>query len=165
MLKIKINKDQVFEFKQENNQLFLNNQPYNCDINKISNTEYHILHNNKSYRIELITLDKVSKTITLRVNGQTLEADIKDKMDELLEKLGMNKTSSSAIQDIKAPMPGLMIDIKVQEGHEVKIGDPLIILEAMKMENVIKSPREGTIKSIMVKKGQSVEKNQILIKF
>ena len=86
-------------------------------------------------------------------------------MDELLEKLGMNKTSSSAIQDIKAPMPGLMIDIKVQEGHEVKIGDPLIILEAMKMENVIKSPREGTIKSIMVKKGQSVEKNQILIKF
>ena len=83
----------------------------------------------------------------------------------MLEKLGMNKTSAAAVQDIKAPMPGLVIELKVEEGQEIKAGDPLIILEAMKMENIIKSPREGVIKSILVKKGQSVEKNQILIKF
>src|SRR6185437_918339 len=151
MLKIKINKGQVFEFKQEDNQLFLNNQPYQCDISKISDTEYHILHNNKSYRIELIHLDKVLKNVKLKINGQTAEADIKDKMDELLEKLGMNKVSNNVVQDIKAPMPGLVMEIKVEEGQEVKTGDQLLILEAMKMENVLKSPREGTVKSIMIK--------------
>ncbi len=165
MLKIKINKDQVFEFKEENNQLFLNNQLYECDILKISDTEFHILRNNKSYKLELIRLDKVSKTVKLKINGEVVEADIKDKMDELLEKLGMNKPANAAVQDIKAPMPGLVIELKIEEGQEVKAGEPLLILEAMKMENIIKSPREGQIKSILVKKGQSVEKNQILIKF
>jgi len=165
MLKIKINKRQVFEFKQENNQVFLNNELYEYDINKISDTEFHLLKNNKSYRIEVISLDKAAKTIKLKINGETIEAEIKNKLDELLEKLGMNKTSAAAVQDIKAPMPGLVIELKVEEGQEIKAGDPLIILEAMKMENIIKSPREGVIKSILVKKGQSVEKNQILIKF
>jgi biotin carboxyl carrier protein len=62
-------------------------------------------------------------------------------------------------------MPGLIIDLKVNQGDIVKAGDTLLILEAMKMENIIKSTGEGTVKNVKVKKGDSVEKNQVLIEF
>jgi biotin carboxyl carrier protein len=62
-------------------------------------------------------------------------------------------------------MPGLIIDLKVKAGDVVKAGEPLLILEAMKMENILKSSREGVIKNVKVKKGESVEKGQVLLEF
>jgi biotin carboxyl carrier protein len=62
-------------------------------------------------------------------------------------------------------MPGLILDINVTEGELVAEDTPLLILEAMKMENVITSPREGVIKSITVKKGDTVDKKQLLISY
>jgi biotin carboxyl carrier protein len=90
---------------------------------------------------------------------------LQDKFDLLLEKMGMNNTNGGNVISIKAPMPGLIIDLKVKDGDLVKQNDPLIVLEAMKMENVIKSPGDSVVKSVKVKKGESVEKNQILIEF
>jgi biotin carboxyl carrier protein len=77
----------------------------------------------------------------------------------------MNNLQNNSAKEIKAPMPGLIFDIKVKEGDEVKKGDPVLILEAMKMENILKSPGDGTVKKIKIKKGESVEKNQVLIQF
>jgi biotin carboxyl carrier protein len=79
--------------------------------------------------------------------------------------MGMNNGSSGKVNNIKAPMPGLIIDLKVKVGDEVKQNDPLLILEAMKMENIIKSPGDGMVKNVKVKKGESVEKGQVLIEF
>jgi biotin carboxyl carrier protein len=79
--------------------------------------------------------------------------------------MGMTNTSSVKVNNVKAPMPGLIISLKVADGDEVKQGDPLLILEAMKMENILKSPGDGKVKSVKVKMGDSVEKNQILIEF
>jgi len=62
-------------------------------------------------------------------------------------------------------MPGLIIDLKIKAGDTVKSGDQLLILEAMKMENIIKSPGDGIVKFIKVKKGDSVEKGQVLLEF
>jgi biotin carboxyl carrier protein len=62
-------------------------------------------------------------------------------------------------------MPGLIIDLRVKEGDQVKAGDPLLILEAMKMENIIKASGDSIVKSLKVKKGETVEKNQVLIEF
>jgi biotin carboxyl carrier protein len=62
-------------------------------------------------------------------------------------------------------MPGLILSVAVAEGQEVKKGDPLLILEAMKMENVIKAPADATVKVIKVRKGDSVDKNQVLVLF
>ena len=62
-------------------------------------------------------------------------------------------------------MPGLIIDLKIKAGDAVKQGDPLLILEAMKMENILKSPGEGVIKNLKVKKGDHVEKGQVLMEF
>jgi len=69
------------------------------------------------------------------------------------------------MKEIKAPMPGLILDIKVAPGDVVKKGDVLVILEAMKMENSIKSPGDGMVKIVRVGLKQSVEKNQVLIQF
>jgi biotin carboxyl carrier protein len=90
---------------------------------------------------------------------------LKDRFDQLLEQMGMSGAASAKINDIKAPMPGLIVGVSVQPGDVVKKGDAVLILEAMKMENLIKSPGEGTIRAIRVAKGDRVEKNQVLIEF
>jgi len=77
----------------------------------------------------------------------------------------LDSLASKKVNDIKAPMPGMVLNILVTEGQEVKKGDPLIVLEAMKMENILKSPTDGTIKKIAITKGIAVEKNQLLIQF
>jgi biotin carboxyl carrier protein len=73
--------------------------------------------------------------------------------------------TSASVSEIKAPMPGLVLNIMVQEGDEVKKGDNLMILEAMKMENSIKSPIDGTVKNLKVATGDKLEKNQVMITF
>jgi biotin carboxyl carrier protein len=83
----------------------------------------------------------------------------------LLEKMGISAANAGKVNNIKAPMPGLIITLKVAVGDTVKAGDQLLILEAMKMENILKSPGDGVVKKIKVKKGDSVEKNQVLIEF
>ncbi len=77
----------------------------------------------------------------------------------------MDNLNANKINEIKAPMPGLVLDIRVAEGDAVKKGDTILVLEAMKMENSIKSPTDGLVKKISVKKGLAVEKNQVLINF
>ncbi|MNR65826.1 2-oxoglutarate carboxylase large subunit [compost metagenome] len=69
------------------------------------------------------------------------------------------------MKEIKAPMPGLVLNVMVQEGQEVGKGDNLLVLEAMKMENIIKSPDSGIVKKILITKGDKVEKNEVLIQF
>jgi len=90
---------------------------------------------------------------------------LKDRFDLLLEKIGMNSTGAGSLKEIKAPMPGLILDLKVAPGDLVKKGDVVLILEAMKMENSIKSPGDGLVKAVNVSLKQSVEKNQVLIQF
>jgi biotin carboxyl carrier protein len=165
MLKIIANKDKSIEYKEDNGKSYLNNRLFEWNISKMNDGSYHAIHNDKSYRLEIIEADFSAKAITLRVNGRKIELKIKDKFDEVLEKLGINEAAASKINEIKAPMPGLILEVKVKEGDVIKAGDTLLILEAMKMENILKSAGDATIKSIKIKKGDSVEKNQILIQF
>jgi biotin carboxyl carrier protein len=88
-----------------------------------------------------------------------VETPISLKRRRYLEEKG--ETSSSV--SIEAPMPGKIIDILVEEGSEVKEGEPIIILEAMKMQNEIASHVTGVVKSITVKKNDSVMKDDVMI--
>ena len=90
---------------------------------------------------------------------------ITDQYDELLHQLGMDNLTANKISEIKAPMPGLVIRILASEGDQVEKGGNLFVLEAMKMENVIKSVSDVKIKSIKVKAGDKVEKNQVVMVF
>jgi biotin carboxyl carrier protein len=165
MLKAKLSPNKSFDIKLEADEIILNDEKFNWDIREINEKSFHILRNNKSYRAELVTFDPDTKLFQIKINGQKHQIEIKDRYDLLLEKMGMSSLASTKLNDIKAPMPGLILDIKITEGSEVKKGDAIMILEAMKMENILKSPGEGIVKSIKVKKGDSVEKNQVLIQF
>jgi len=106
-----------------------------------------------------------SKTAVILIDGVRYDVELTDKYDELLMDLGMEVGASAKMKTLNAPMPGLVLDIMVESGQEVAQGEPLVILEAMKMENVIKSPGAGVVQKITVTKSQTVEKNEILVEF
>lgn len=124
---------------------------------------FHVLENGRKYEARLKDLDFRRKTIRIEVNGLLYVVRLNDAYDELVEKMGLSATVIHKIKDVRAPMPGLVLDIMVEPGQTVTHGDPLLVLEAMKMENVIKSPGEGTIKQIHVLKGSAVDKGAVLI--
>jgi biotin carboxyl carrier protein len=157
--------NQTFEFTSSEGMTFVDGNLLKWDFVPIEGCHYHILYENKSYRAELVKLDSSSKTVTMKINGNNYTVKLKDKFDLLLEKMGIASGNSNKINHIKAPMPGLIIDLKVKAGDEVKTRDALLILEAMKMENILKSPGDGTVKNVRVKKGDSVEKGHILVEF
>lgn len=155
----------VFEIIPDKNGFTVNGQPVAWDCAATADGHFHILWKHKSYRAEIIKADKDNKTFIIRINNKPYTVQLKDKFDLLLEKMGMNNIQAGKINTIKAPMPGLIVDLRVREGDTVKANDPLLILEAMKMENMIKSPGDAVVKSIKVRKGDNVEKNQVLIEF
>jgi biotin carboxyl carrier protein len=164
MFKAKVNQ-KIYEVNSTEDSILVDGIPFEWDLAKVNEGYFHILHENKSYRAELVNSDLATKTVTFKINGRSYTVELKDKFDLLLEKMGMNQTTSHKVNNIKAPMPGLIIDLKIKSGDVVKEGDPLLILEAMKMENILKSPGEGVIKTVKIKKGDNVEKGQVLIEF
>ncbi len=164
MYKATVN-NRTFEVDLTGQSITLDGNEFQWDIHPVSEGYFHILYKDKSYRAEVVKTEMETKTITVKINGRNYTVELKDKFDLLLEKMGMNQTLASKVKSIKAPMPGLIIDLKIKAGEVVNQGEPLLILEAMKMENIIKSPGEGTIKNVKVKKGDSVEKGQVLIEF
>lgn len=154
-----------FEIARDGETQLVNGDPFAWDLTSLGGGHYHILYQNKSYRAEVIKVDAETKTVDVKINGQRYAVQLRDKFDLLLEKMGMNNPSAGKINTIKAPMPGLIIDLRIKSGDHVKTGDPLLVLEAMKMENIVKAPGEGTVKQVKIKKGDSVEKGQVLIEF
>ncbi|MCF6295710.1 MAG: acetyl-CoA carboxylase biotin carboxyl carrier protein subunit [Flavobacteriaceae bacterium] len=135
------------------------------DAIKTSVSKYHILQNNTSYQAEITNSDFNKKKYTVTVNNNTYDVAISNALELLIKAMGLSSGSSKHINSVKSPMPGLMLDINVQVGQEVKEDDTLLILEAMKMENIITSPRDGIIKSISATIGDAIDKGQLLIEF
>lgn len=124
---------------------------------------YHLLHDCKAYHAEVVKRDFLKKEYDILLNGNTYKVKIETPLDLIIEKMGFSHGSSKKINFITAPMPGIIIDMKVKAGDEIEEGDTLFILEAMKMENAITSPKKATIKVIHVAKGDTVEKGKLII--
>src|SRR5690606_4808979 len=137
----------------------------NLDSISLDESKFHILKDNVSYKAEIVKADFLTKNYTVKVNGNSYQVDLANSLDLLIKEMGFEVGAAKQINAIKAPMPGLVLEISVEIGQEVQEGDNLLILEAMKMENNFTSPRAGVIKSIVVNKGQAVDKGQLLIEF
>lgn len=133
------------------------------DILKISEDKLHMLVENESHQLEIVGRDLLKKTYQIKINSNVYEVKISNDLDLLIKELGLSVAKSHLENEIKAPMPGLILEIEIEVGQQVKAGDALIVLEAMKMENTITASADATIKSIAVDKGQSVAKNELLI--
>jgi biotin carboxyl carrier protein len=155
----KVNVNKTFDFDITSQQIS------KLDAIAVSSSEFHVLQDYKSYKCEITEFDLNSKSYQVKVNKNTYNINIFNDLDVLIKDMGFEVGASKKINDIKAPMPGLILEINVKVGQEVKEDDVLLILEAMKMENALTSPRDGIIKSISVSKSETVDKNQLLIEF
>jgi biotin carboxyl carrier protein len=142
---------------------FENVQTEALDLVELGQGRYHVIKGHQSYRVEVLQLEFAAKAFQVKINGAVYQVKLQDEYDQLIQRLGLAAVASEKIREVKAPMPGLVLALSVEEGQAVEKGQPLLILEAMKMENVIKSPGDGIVKRINVKKGEPVEKNYLLV--
>ena len=142
---------------------FTNDEILSLDTQKISESKYHILQDGKSFNSEILNSNFLKKTYSIKINANTYQVEISNELDLLIEDMGLAISATKKVNDIKAPMPGLILDVLVEQGASVNEGDYLVVLEAMKMENTLTAPRDGVVKSISVTKGETVDKNQLLI--
>jgi biotin carboxyl carrier protein len=155
--KVNVNDSFQFDFEKE--------QVSQLDAVSMEANKFHVLHQNTPYKAEIVSADFNQKSYTVKVNNNSYTVAISDALDILIKKMGFEVGATKQVNAIKAPMPGLILEISVAVGQEVKENDSLLILEAMKMENSFLSPRDGIIKSISVNKGDAVDKGQLLIEF
>lgn len=153
--KVKVNDTLDFEFSEEEIKAL--------DTQKTSDKHYHLLKDNRSYTAEVLKPDFLNRIYKVKINSNIYSVKINNDLDQLIEDMGLSLGTSQQVNDIKAPMPGLILEVNVKEGDEVKEGDYLLVLEAMKMENTLTAPRDGVVKSVTVRKSDTVEKNQLLI--
>ena len=155
--KVKVNENFNFDIT--------NTTAQNLDAVSVSKNKFHILHEGQSVQAEIVATDFNAKKYTIKINNNLYDVSIANVLDQLIKEMGFEIGASKQVNTIKAPMPGLILEVSVKEGQEVQENDPLLILEAMKMENSIVSPRSGKIKSVSAIQGAAVEKGQLLIEF
>lgn len=158
--------DETIAYKVKSNAFefaFSKEEIESADFVTISPAEFNLIKNNRSVNIKLLEEDNSGKKLVIEAAGETYEVEIKDSLDMVVEQMGYSAAAGKHIKEIKAPMPGLVLEINVSDGQVVNEGDKILILEAMKMENSIMINASATIKRIAVSSGQAVEKGQLLV--
>lgn len=143
------------------NELFVDGQRMFIDFRSIGGQSiYSLIVDGKSYEA---LVQPAEAGLEVLLHGQLFQVIIEDERQRRLRQ----STGSSAILQgefhYKAPMPGLIITVRVREGQEVKKGDRMIVLESMKMQNELSSPSDGTVRNIRIKPGDNVDQNQVLL--
>lgn len=152
--KVKVNE---FEFS------FTQQQVDEVDFIQKSPSHFHLVRKHQSVNAFLTEANDTAKQQTIEIDGEVFGVTIQDELDQMLDRLGFSAVAGKQLREIKAPMPGLVLEVNASEKQQVKKGDKLLILVAMKMENSITIPDDATIKHIKVKPGQAVEKGQVLV--
>ncbi len=156
--------DKQISLVNENN-VWMENPSKSLQIVKQNNETLLLITPNKVYTITCLNVNHETKTLTLLYNGNKFNASISEPIDEILKSMGLENALTPKISDMKAPMPGLVLQVIVNAGDTVNKGDKILVLEAMKMENAIKSPTDGIVNDVLVSQGMAVDKNQVLITF
>ena len=134
------------------------------DLIPLDRDHYHLINGGRNLDVSFHFSTEIDNHVKVIIEDVSYEFEVLDELDQLIDSMGMSKAGISYDQNINAPMPGLVLDIMVGEGDQVEAGTPLLILEAMKMENMIKASSNGVIESINCTVKQAVDKGQLLIK-
>lgn len=155
--KLSVNNQHLFDLSESDLKIL--------DAVAVGDSKFHVLKDNMPYHAEIITSNFNHKKYTVKVNNTNYSVNISNALDQMITAMGFEMGATKQVNAIKAPMPGLIIEINVMVGQAVKENENLVILSAMKMENSFLSPRDGVIKSIAVAVGDAVEKGQLMIEF
>ena len=147
----------------ESNDTRINDQPMALDIIEIDAHRLHVICQNQSYNIEIISKNTEDQTVQLKINHRLYHVSLKTEMDLMLQGLGLDTAKVKKVKDLKSPMPGLVLKILVEEGQAIEQGDAVLVLESMKMENILKASNAGIVAKIGCRVGQNVDKNEVLI--
>ena len=126
---------------------------------------WSVFHKGQKFKVECEKGPDAEGNLVVRINGVRREVRVMDERAKLLEKMGMSVTAGAASGDVKAPMPGKVLQVLVQPGASVEEGQPLLVLEAMKMENMINAVASGVVSEVPISEGQAVEKGALLVGF
>jgi biotin carboxyl carrier protein len=160
---VKLTSNTVIDILEEHGTCRIKGVATQTDVVQTGPGKFHLLLNNQSFDIELLSKDETGKQIDIAVNGKRVKTEVSTPLDNLLKSMGMDNVSKAKQNVVKAPMPGMVLRIIAKEGDAVKKGDALLILEAMKMENIIKSPMDGVVKKIVATEKTAIDKNQVLV--
>jgi len=155
-------KEYEFEANGENGRttLIFEKRSISVDFKRIGNSPmYSLLLDGKSYDV---WASSQNGSIQIGIGGQSYSARVEDERQRLLKQLTRSEAKGEGLVSVKAPMPGLVVRIAVEEGISVKKGEGVMVIEAMKMENEIKAPISGIVKSIGVRQGDAIDKNALL---
>ena len=147
------------------NTINLDSDENNIHVEELELGVYELSSGGKSEIIEVLSIDFDTKSIKIRHKHHIHDIMFKNDLDVVLDKMGIKREVENLSTDIKAPMPGKVLEIVVKAGDKIEKGAPIIILEAMKMENVLKAEVDCSIKKVLVNASENVEKNQILVEF
>ncbi len=141
-------------------QILIDKRMYELDIAEVEKGVYSILHNNRSFNVELVE-GKSSKTYIVNTHYETFDVEIIDAESKYL--MNRRKDDGEDANTISSPMPGKVVKILFKEGDEVKAGETVIIVSAMKMESEYKVKQDRRIKRILVKEGDTVNSDQPMV--
>ena len=152
------------ELDLEGDRVVIDGEPHHAAMSSITGTPLQqLLLDGKPLTLSVEGLGRGRWALTSA--GERWELEVLDERARHIRSLGGSGEHRRAAGVLKAPMPGLVVRIQVQEGQRVESGAPLIVLEAMKMENELKAPAPGQVKSLRVSPGEAVEKGQVLVEF
>ena len=128
-------------------------------------TFFTLNYKGESFNGEIIEEDTENNFLKLKINHRVFNIRKKGKLDALISEMGLDKPKVKKLKELEAPMPGRIVNIEVKIGQQLNVGDNLLSLEAMKMENVLKAEGTGKVKSINYSNNDVVEKGAIIIEF
>lgn len=139
----------------------VNGKTYQIDFESVSGQPvYSLIVDGKSHEAFVQEVDEEWQVL---LRGRLFPVKVEDEREKRLRAAAGGGVAETGEFHLKAPMPGLVVAVSVEEGQEIKKGDVLLILESMKMQNELKSPRDGIVERIKVKAGESVEQKQSLL--
>lgn len=124
-----------------------------------------LLHKGKKFHGEIVKDDSENNQLTIKINHRVFQVKKRGELDALIASLGLDVPKIKKLKELQAPMPGRVLKIFVKEGEEIQIGDNVLSLEAMKMENILKAEGVGTVSKITISEGDVVDKGAVLIEF
>ena len=129
------------------------------------NQFFTLSYNGKSFNGEVLEEKTESNFLKLKLNHRVFEIRKKGELDELISAMGLDVPKVRKLKELQAPMPGRIVNIAVTIGQELNVGDDILSLEAMKMENVLKAEGIGVVKAINFSSDDVVEKGAVIIEF
>jgi biotin carboxyl carrier protein len=159
---VRIGESEYLIARHPNGTMHVNGKVVDASVNARGEGRFDIRLGEHIFDIDILSRDE-DGIVEMLVNGKVIQAQVDDEKATLLKKYSFNQKRQHHTSHIKAPMPGKIVNVLVQPGDPVAAGQGVLILEAMKMENEIKSPSAGVVKTVNVRDNDAVEKNTLLM--